>query len=448
MNYAKSKLGDLYAVDEKGRMFLDFHEGQLNAWDSKKRFIAVVAGTQGGKTSFGPHWLRREIALKGPGDYLIVTPTFVLMKLKAMPEFIKLFQDTLGLGEYRKGSGTFFFSKEGEIAMYGEPQVIPTRIIFGHAMNPESLESATAKGAWLDEAGQNAFKLGAWEAIQRRLSIHQGRALITTTPYNWGWLKTDLHDRWLQAGMNHPYIDIIRFKSNMNPMFPDEEYERAKEALPHWKFKMFYDAEFTRPAGMIYEDFTDEQIIEPFDIPEYWPRYMGVDFGGVNTAAIFVAYDPDKRLAYVYREYHGGGISIKEHASRLLHNEPIYPMAYGGAPSENQWRDEFGRAGLTIRQPTAYDVEVGISRVIKAHKSGRYFIFNTCRELIEQKRTYSRAVNENGNPIDKIQDKETYHLCDAERYIMTYLTDELTQDVTFADAGSIVDIYSKRRNKL
>ena len=41
---------------------------------------------------------------------------------------------------------------------------------FGHANDPDSLESATAKAAWLDEAAQNKFKLDSWEAILRRLS--------------------------------------------------------------------------------------------------------------------------------------------------------------------------------------------------------------------------------------------------------------------------------------
>ncbi len=54
---------------------------------------------------------------------------------------------------------------------------IPSRILFGYATDPESLESATAKAAVLDEAGQKKFKVGAWQAILRRLALHQGRAL-------------------------------------------------------------------------------------------------------------------------------------------------------------------------------------------------------------------------------------------------------------------------------
>jgi hypothetical protein len=41
----------------KGELKFNFHPGQLRAWDSDKRFILVLAGTQGGKTSFGPFTL-------------------------------------------------------------------------------------------------------------------------------------------------------------------------------------------------------------------------------------------------------------------------------------------------------------------------------------------------------------------------------------------------------
>lgn len=439
------KSGDIYWVEDDGKMYLDFHEGQIEAWDCKKRFIAIIAGTQGGKTSFGPHWLRREISLRGAGDYLVVTPTFVLLKLKAKPEFLKLFEDILQLGTYKKGEGIFYLSAEGEVRMFGKVQDTPTRIIFGHAMNPEGLESATAKAAWLDEAGQNAFKLGSWEAIQRRLSIYQGRALITTTPYNWGWLKTDIYDRWIQAGMNHPDIQVVRFASNMNPMFPEEEFQRAKGSLPEWKFRMFYMAEFTRPAGMIYGDFRDEDVIEPFEIPDNWQRYMGVDFGGVNTAAVYFAFDDENQMLYAYREYHAGNMSIKKHTGLMLSDETVYPQAIGGAPSEDQWRDEFSAAGLYIRRPEIYDVEVGIGRVIEAHRLRKYKIFNTCRGLIEQKKTYSRKVNASGQPIDEIQDKNTYHLVDAERYGMTYCVSLLKTSKTNDAYEELAEMYTKQR---
>ena len=146
-----------------------------------------------------------------------------------LPEFLRVFQHTLRLGTWHAQDRVFTYH-DGK-----------TRVIFGSAINPESLESATAKAAWLDECGQDDFRLESWEAVNRRLSIHQGRILGTTTPYNLGWLKQIIYDRW--RGGDEDY-DVIQFPSAVNPAFPREEYERAKRTLPAWKFRMFYDGQF------------------------------------------------------------------------------------------------------------------------------------------------------------------------------------------------------------
>ena len=179
---------DIYTIQD-GAIVAAPHAGQFAALDSSARFILVLAGLQSGKTVTGPIWLYNEIQNRGAGDYLVASPSFPLLNKKALPAFREYFERDLKLGEYKAGAKTFEFSKEGNRRTHGDTRA-HTTIFFGHAQDPDSLESATAKAAWLDEAGQNKFKLESWEAIQGRLSIHQGRALITTTPYNMGWLKT------------------------------------------------------------------------------------------------------------------------------------------------------------------------------------------------------------------------------------------------------------------
>jgi len=56
------------------------HPGQIRAMKSEKRFVVVLAGTQGGKTSLGPPWMLREIQARGSGDYLVVTPIYPLLE--------------------------------------------------------------------------------------------------------------------------------------------------------------------------------------------------------------------------------------------------------------------------------------------------------------------------------------------------------------------------------
>lgn len=415
-----------------GGMRLHFHSGQWRAWQSERRFVCVLAGTQSGKTTFGPHWLYREIQRRGPGDYMVVTPTFPLLELKALPTLRRLFEDMLGLGHYiASPARRFTFSADGARRTFGPAwDQSPTTIFFGHAQDPESLESATAKAAWLDEAGQKKFRLGSWEAILRRLSIHLGRVLVTTTPYDLGWLKQKLWDRW-KAGDSD--IDVAQFDSTTNPSFPPAEMARAKRDLPSWKFDMFYRAILARPAGQIYDSFDETTCKVPrFALPPAWPRYLGLDFGGIHTAAVFYAGElrddgaPTGRL-FAYREYLAGGRTAAEHAAKLLKGEPMVPLCVGGSKSEGQWRQEFAAGGLVdgaqapglpVMAPDIKDVEVGIDRVYGAHKRNEILVFDDLEGYLEQKAAYSRVLDENGEPTPEIEDKETFHFLDAERYII------------------------------
>ena len=54
-------------ISPEGKLGINLHPGQTRAWESGARFVAMMAGTQGGKTAFGVDWLHREIKAKGLG---------------------------------------------------------------------------------------------------------------------------------------------------------------------------------------------------------------------------------------------------------------------------------------------------------------------------------------------------------------------------------------------
>ena len=411
------------------------HRGQRRAMKSRKRFVLVLAGWQSGKTEIGPPWLYREMIQKGPGDYLVASPTYPLMMKKVLPVFVRLFERTLKLGYFVAGKNIFTLTDEGCQRLWGQVPDDPARVLFGHAGDPESLESATIKAAWLDEAGQRGFRLGSYEAILGRLSIHEGRMLLTSRPYDLGWMKQLLWDPWDAAGRNHPDIDVVHFRSIDNPAFPREEYYRAKETMPAWKFLMAYDGLFTRPAGLIYSSFDEARHVIPrFAIPPNWDRYLGLDFGGVNTAGVFFAAEQEgvKKTGRLiaYREYKAGERSAAEHIQHLLKGEPRTPICVGGSKSEDQWRREFSLGGivngqqvrgLPVKPPPQSDVEVGIDRVFAAHNRDEILVFSDLRGYLDEKLSYSRELDERGEPTENIDAKETFHFMDAERYIVGYL---------------------------
>lgn len=400
----------------RGRLTVRLHAGQRKAFRSRARFVVVLAGTQSGKTSFGPHWLLREMQRRGPGDYLVVTPTYPLLELKLLPEFRRLFEGVLQLGRYVGGPmRQFRVSDAGARSLFGQVGDVVSRVLFGHAGDSDSLESATCKAAWLDEAGQKQFKVGSYDAVLRRLSLAEGRVLLTTTVYTLGWVKERLFDR----AARDPTIEIVNFSSLANPLFPRAEFERARRDLPAWKFKMQYLGLFERPAGLIYDCVGPDFYVPRFEVPRAWKRYLGLDFGQRHMAATWFAEEPETGRLYGYREYQGGGMSTLAHVRKIMHGERGLPWrAVGGSWSEDEWRAEFVAAGLPVRAPRIREVELGIDRVYGAIAGGMVRVFDDLAGLRDELATYSRELNEAGEATDKIEDKEQYHLLDSVRYIL------------------------------
>lgn len=408
------------------------HEGQSAIWESKARFLSMQGGTQLGKTVFGPVWLHQEMEERGNGDYLAVTATFPLLRLKMLPELKYEFCTLFKWGEWKAGEKVFE-SRERE---RGGPA---QRIIVGSATNPESLASATAMAAWLDEVGQHQFKREAWEEILRRLSLSRGRVLMTTTLYEFGWYKREIYDRW-KAG--DPDYYVIQLDSTVNPAFPKEEYERAKATMPRWKFNLFYRGIFERPAGLIYDSFDEEVCkIKRFALSPGWPRYVGHDFGPNNTAALWYAQDPGTGYLYAYREYHAGGLSAFDHAQKMIalsRGENIIRRT-GGANTEDGWRESFTAAGWPIVKPRMREVEAGINRVYGWHQQNRLFIFDDLVNYLDELGTYSRKLDDNYQPTLEIDNKSRYHLLDCARYLLSDFAPEVMQSPSEVEVRRLWD---------
>lgn len=415
---------ELFTVNAEGKCELSMHRDQLRAWDSTARIVAVIAGSQGGKTSWGPWWLWREIQRCGAGDYIAATATFDLFKLKMLPAIREVFEHTLQIARYWSGDKVLelcdpetgkFLANRADDPMWG-------RIILRSASSEGGLESATGKAAWLDEAGMDAFPLEAFDGVRRRLTLYRGRILITTTPYNLGWLKQQIIDKDGQNG-----IEVISFESIANPKFSRAEFEELRLTMPTWKFNMFHRGILSRPPGMIYHDFIDKyreqggHKVKPFTLPQHWPRYVGVDPGGVNTAKIWLAHDTDTDVFYLYRESLDGDKSIRQHATEtrelaLANNERVV-MHFVGNKGEGQVRRDWEAAGVyNVSEPPFHEVENGIDRVIQLLKSFRLFVFDICTGTLDQIGRYARKLDAAGNTTEEIKNKQEFHYLDGLRY--------------------------------
>ena len=352
---------------------------------------------------------------RGPGDYLAVTANYDLFKLKFLPALLEIFEGTTGDGRYWSGDRIIelrhptkgFLANRSTDPMWG-------RVILRSAESKGGLESSTALAALLDEAGMPSFTAQVYQAIRRRLSIARGRVLVTTTLYIlFNWLR-DLYDRW-QAGDRT--IDVINFDSTKNPAFSREEYEEAIATMPEHVINMQYRGIYDNPPGMIYDTFNAARnIIKPIALSPGWPVYLGMDYGGANTAAVRLHLDETSGNVYLSEEYLKGQLTAEAHAGNLRHWNPAY--IYGGSWSEGQWRREFRKAGMPVQRPLIGGLWEGINIVYSLIKTGRLKIFDTCTDTIAQMGTYARPIDKaTGQPIqNEIINKQNYHYLDAIRY--------------------------------
>lgn len=426
----------MYELDrEKHIAWLYWHYGQLAAWESKKRFILVQAGTQSGKTSFGPWWQIREVLNTGGGDHLAVSVSYDLFKLKLLPEMREVLEHSLNIGRYWAGDQIIEIRnpRTGKFDANTASDKMWGRIILRSATAKGGLESASAKSVYFDEAGHDDVRVAAWEAIERRITLYHARVLLGTTPYNLGWMKQRIYDKAEAANFKHPEYDVISFPSSANPAFSEDEMRRARESMPLWKYLMFYEGKYTRPAGLIYEDFVDDlksaggHKVKPFNIPQDWPRIVGIDPGVINQAEVWGAIDVVNNHIYLYRAIKQARKPQEQHAREALKRaadgkENVIKWAIG-AKSEIYHREDWQAAGASpVLGPDTNDVEEGIDRVTLLLKQFRLFIFDDLHGLLEEMVTYSREVDEEGNATEKIRDKSTFHLLDALRYLaMAYV---------------------------
>lgn len=371
-------------------------------------------------------------------------PNFPLLEKAAVTYLDDAFRVKLQLGKLIGGAkGRFEIDKRGEFSLWGAVQNKPTRIFFGHADEPESLEAAQYKACVADEAGQKKFKQESWEAIQRRLSIDKGRCLFPTTPYSLNWLKSEVYDRAMRykraVARNMPFspadadYDVVNFESIENPAFPLDEWERAKATLPRWKFDLFYRGIFSRPAGAVYDCFDQDfhKIPGGYVPPIEWRLHCGIDFGSPNFAACFIAEEPGTQKLVVFAEYRPDeSRTAAEHVAAMkatirraykIPHDRIPDSCVGGSKSEGQWRAEFNAAGWPIQQPDQPDVEVGITRVYSGFREDKLFITEDCPRMLTDIVEYSREVDEMGNVLNDLEDKESYHSADSLRYPVSYL---------------------------
>lgn len=299
-----------------------------------------------------------------------------------------------------------------------------------------------------------------------RSSREQGETIMRATANPGGVGHNWVKERFLDIGepmkehkvrvgnntedyVTRQYIPATVF-DNDYIMEHDPQYIQKLKMLPEAEKEAYLHGNWDIFSGQVFSEFDeDTHVIEPFDIPVHWQKYMSIDWGyrapfGVVWGA--VASEDYKRgkveipkgTIVIYREYYGvrdevvdsemyKGVELSgfEVANRISMKEEEnvhvrigdYDMFAKRGHRSPTIAEEFAQHGLYLTKPD----KARIQGKMQVHKRLRVqdgtpnmYIFNTCENLI---RTIPQLPYSTTNPEDVDTDSED-HLYDALRYLL------------------------------
>jgi phage terminase large subunit len=202
-------------------------------------------------------------------------------------------------------------------------------ILVGGLDRPEKFLSTEFSRIYIDEATQISLK--ALETLITRLrgNADTYRQIILAC-------NPDHPKHWIKQRCEDGTMRMLHSLHRDNPLYVNADgtltergidYMAKLDALTGVRRLRFRDGIWAAAEGLVYEGWSEPvHVIEPFDVPEEWPRWICVDFGFTNPfVAQLWAEDPDGRL-YLIREWVRTRMLVEDHANvirdRLLKDQP------------------------------------------------------------------------------------------------------------------------------
>lgn len=273
-----------------------------------------------------------------------------------------------------------------------------------------------------------------WEILTTRTTGRAGNMPFSQTV---GDCNPAAPTHWIRSRAQSGALTLIESTHRDNPMLFDPVTKeitaqglrtfQTLDALTGARYMRLRKGLWAAPEGAIYDVFDEEQHkVKSFPIPPLWPRMVGIDPFGAYIGALWLAFDPQNNVLNVYREYcEPFGVTTPDHVAnilRLSQGETIFAWV-GGGPSERQARSDWTGAGISLMEPPISDVWGGIDRVYNLLKDHALVIHDCCVNLLSEIGSYRRKMDRDGVVTEKIEDKEKFHMLDALRYIVAWLTE-------------------------
>jgi hypothetical protein len=210
----------------------------------------------------------------------------------------------------------------------------------------------------------------------------------------------------------------------------DGRYEKMLKALPPTQRKQLLEGNWDVNEGAAFTEFSlENHVIPPFQIPIYWDRVKGIDYGYASeSACIWAAIDPSDGTLIVYRELYRKGLTGQDLGTIITEMEVEDPFSVQGVLDTAAWSrtgttgptvgETLVRQGHKLRRADKNRIQgkIQIHEYLRLQPSGRprLQIFSSCPSLIRELQSI---------PLDKSnpEDVNTHapdHAYDALRYLI------------------------------
>lgn len=260
---------------------------------------------------------------------------------------------------------------------------------------------------WLDEEPPGPI----FQECLQRGRRGNGRILLTFTPLSGHSEVVDTFLGWEKANQQGGSI-ITRHCAWDDVPHLDETWMRATLAsTPPYLRDARRRGIPSAGVGKVYPVEESEFVISPIPIPGHWRRVFGFDHGYFNTAAVWIAYDKDNDVAYLYSDYKRGEVPLDLHAVAIKARGDWIPGKGDSSARDSDGQqiiDKYRGMGVRMTLPDK-SVDAGIQEVLSRLATGRLKVFSTCQKWLDEFRRY--RYNEKQQIV-----KEEDHLMDATRY--------------------------------
>ena len=187
------------------------------------------------------------------------------------------------------------------------------------------------------------------------------------------------------------------------PHLNEDIKEEILRALPPHEREMRSKGIPVFGSGLVFPNMEDQIRCEPFAIPEYWPRICGIDFGWDHpTAAVWLAWDRDTDVVYVYDCYRQSSATPVIHAAAIKERGAWVPVVWPHDGSQHDkgsgqsLADIYRKQGIKMlgthfKNPGGdIAIEPGIMEILQRMETGRFKVFNYLNDWYEEVRMYHR----------------------------------------------------------